>query len=257
MSEPEEILTGGNVSGPVVRIGLTVRKPWTAATPDVNALLDHLHQTGFDAAPRSLGRDPQGRQVLEYIPGRTVTAPELLSLADLSRIGRMIRDLHAATATFAPPPNAHWNVILPPDAEETICHHDLSPWNLVRDTETNRWVFIDWDNSGPGSILWDVAHAAQSFVLLKSGGNPTHDATRLKAFAHGYGLSPNQRKLLPQKLADRTRAGFRLLEQGAATGTQPWARLYAEGHGTYWKGVADYVEKYRNVWREALLSDEN
>lgn len=35
----------------------------------MDALLCHLAGTGFDGAPRSLGRDQEGRHVLEYIPG--------------------------------------------------------------------------------------------------------------------------------------------------------------------------------------------
>ena len=29
-----------------------------------------------------------------------------------------------------------------------------------------------------------------------------------------------------------------LLENAARTGAQPWARLHAEGHGTYWAASA-------------------
>jgi len=65
--EPEEILTGGNVSGEVVRVGSTVRKQATLATPAVAALLAYLNAAGFAAAPRTLGRDERGRHVLEYI----------------------------------------------------------------------------------------------------------------------------------------------------------------------------------------------
>ena len=62
------MLTGGNVAGQVVRVGDTVRKPVTSATPAVEALLRHLEAAGFAGAPRTLGRDERGRQVLEYIP---------------------------------------------------------------------------------------------------------------------------------------------------------------------------------------------
>ena len=47
-------LGGGNVSGGVVRIGDTVRRPAGPWTPAVHALLGHLHATGFPGAPRPL-----------------------------------------------------------------------------------------------------------------------------------------------------------------------------------------------------------
>jgi hypothetical protein len=59
----EERLEGGNVGG-AVRVRDTVRRsagPWT---PAVHALLAHLADKGFTGAPRPLGFDEQGREVL-------------------------------------------------------------------------------------------------------------------------------------------------------------------------------------------------
>jgi hypothetical protein len=70
VGEPaEEPLTGGNGADRMVRVGATVRKQASRTTPAVEALLRHLADAGFDGAPRGLGRDEQGRQVLEYVPG--------------------------------------------------------------------------------------------------------------------------------------------------------------------------------------------
>ena len=43
-------LDGGNVSGGVVRIGDTARRPAAPWTPAVHALLGHLHAAGFHGA---------------------------------------------------------------------------------------------------------------------------------------------------------------------------------------------------------------
>ena len=146
MNDPaEEVLYGGNVASAVVRIGATVRKPVTPATPAVEALLEHLAAEGFQAAPRTLGRDELGRQVLEYIPGVLADTVPPLSEEDLGHLGQLVRRLHDTLQTFVPPANAEWNVAIPPDREELICHNDLAPWNLVRDGD--RWVFIDWDGA--------------------------------------------------------------------------------------------------------------
>jgi len=100
----------GNVTEGVVRIGSTVRRPLGPWTDAVDALLTHLFDVGFTAAPRPLGRDEQGRQVLEYVPGDLGDDSGTYSLAGLTSIGRMLADLHQALASGgARPPAAGLN----------------------------------------------------------------------------------------------------------------------------------------------------
>ena len=63
MNGPEEqVLAGGNVGARVVRVGSTVRKPVTAATPAVEALLEYLESVGFsDGLALAITHDPAGR----------------------------------------------------------------------------------------------------------------------------------------------------------------------------------------------------
>ncbi len=251
MCDDEEALTGGNVADEVVRVGRTVRKPATAATPAVAALLQHLAVSGFEGSPRHLGLDGAGRQVLEYIPGALADRMPPLDLGELHRLGRMIRLMHDAAENFHPPPDAQWQVAIPPDREELICHHDLAPWNLVRDGD--RWVFIDWDGAGPGSRLWDLAYAAHGFAL-DHGGDPAMDGTRLRALVDGYGLDGKQRRELPALITAHVRGMYELLRRGHTTGTEPWARLWAEGHGKHWGSAADYIDHNTEVWETALMT---
>jgi len=249
-TEREQVLAGGNVSGVVVRVGETVRKqagPWT---PAVEALLGHLHAAGFGGAPRSFGLDGAGRQVLEYVPGPMAHDLPPLDAAGLYRVGELVRSFHDASEGFEPPPGARWNVVIAPDRRDLICHHDLAPWNLVLGTD--RWVFIDWDGAGPGSRLWDLAYTVAGFVPMESQGDPAADGPRVRALADGYGLSAGQRGQLPPLIAARTRAMFELLRDSARTGEQPWARLFAEGHGDYWGPAAGYIERHLETWRRAL-----
>lgn len=245
----EETLTGGNVST-VVRVGRTVRKPAGPHTPAVEAFLAHLNAAGCPGAPRTLGRDGEGRHVLEYVDGPVAHDLPPLDNAGLHRVGGLMRDLHDASEGFLPPPDARWWVVIPPDREDLICHHDLAPWNLV--LSGDRWVFIDWDGAGPGSRLWDLAYAIKAFVPLEDGGDPTADGPRIRALAAGYQLTAGQRAELPALIAAHTRGMHNLLRHSALTGEQPWARLNAEGHGAYWGAAADYIERHLADWSRAL-----
>jgi len=171
-------------------------------------------------------------------------------LAAVRRIGALIRDFHDASADFTPPADARWNVVIPADAKDLIVHHDLAPWNLVRGPD--RWTFIDWDNAGPGSRLWDLAYAAHGFVPLAPSTAADAAADRLAALAAGYRLDDGDRHRLAELLAVRIMSMYHLLEHGHRTRTQPWARLWSEGHGDTWLADADYTRHNIGLLRAAL-----
>ncbi|MEE2040043.1 phosphotransferase [Nocardiopsis sp. CT-R113] len=246
----EEPLEGGNVADVVVRVGRTVRKPWTRSSRSVMFLLDHLRRCSFEASVASFGADSQGRQVLRYHPGRMSDTLPPLTGAELRRLGGIIRRLHDLTADFRPPEEPQWDIATPDPREEVVCHYDLAPWNLVRDGEA--WTFIDWDGAGPGTRMGDLGYAAHGFVPLHAGGAPEADARRLRALADGYGCDDAQRRELPDAILHRVRGMYALLVEGSRTGAQPWARLHAEGHADHWGPAADYVERHRAVWLAAL-----
>ncbi len=176
--EHEQKLTGGNVAAGVVRIGRTVRKPWTPATPSVHAYLTAVRREGVDV-PRALGRDDRGRQIIEYVPGRLALDPDPLSLDGLARVGGLIRGIHDASATFQPGADARWDTAIATPGDELVCHNDLAPWNLI---VGERWVFIDWDGAAPSTRLWDLAYAAQAFTL-----NDPAEVPRVAAAAESDG----------------------------------------------------------------------
>jgi Ser/Thr protein kinase RdoA (MazF antagonist) len=250
-SSAEHVLEGGNGVEAVVRVGSTVRKQASASTEAVEALLNHFAEVGFSGAPLSLGRDELGRHVLEYVPGEMANTLPPLTASELHRLGAFVCELHDAAESFQPPPEPQWNVVIAPDREDFVFHHDLAPWNLVRDGQ--RWVFIDWEGAGPGSRLWDLAYVAQTFVPLCAGGDPVLDGPRLRALADGYGLDEQQRRAFPALITAHTRGMYDLLHVSSLTGAQPWARLYAEGHGDGWGPAADYVEAHLQWWTAALL----
>jgi hypothetical protein len=66
-------LGGGAMTEGVVRVGDTVRRPPRYVAQLMRDMLVHLERAGFDAAPRWLGFDEQGRDVLSWIDGETLT----------------------------------------------------------------------------------------------------------------------------------------------------------------------------------------
>jgi Ser/Thr protein kinase RdoA (MazF antagonist) len=222
----------------------------------VHALLRHLHGAGFAGAPLPLGVDAQGREVLSFVPG-TVPWPDHFELLEpeerLVRVARLIREFHDAVAGFSPPAGAAWQVLIPAEGDEIIAHNDLAPWNLVLGEA--RWAFIDWDVAAPGSRLWDLAYALHGFVPLSAGPRwqRLDRPRRLRAFVDAYGLDEARRRELVPMLGRRARSMHDFLAAGAAAGTEPWARLWRQGHGAAWHQDSEFIERRSALWESALL----
>src|SRR5512147_2728885 len=91
----EQPLAGGNTNSGVVRVGATVRRDQTAASPAVHQLLRHLEAKGFDGSPRFLGIDAEGREILSFIAGATGIPPALWHTdAPLLAAARLLRRYH-------------------------------------------------------------------------------------------------------------------------------------------------------------------
>ena len=248
MSEVEQQLSGGNASGSVVRVGGTVRKPWTWNSALVQSYLAALRSQGVDV-PRPLGRDEAGRHTVEYVEGTIALNRMPLVADDLRRVGRMVRRIHDQSEAVPIPDPVGGKMLLPIDNPDLICHNDLAPWNLVVGP---RWVFIDWDGAGPSTRLWDLAYSAQAFAMLVDGEPVESAASRLRAFVDGYDADPLLREALPCAMARRTAAMFELLRGSQETGLQPWADMYLNGHGDFWRGATAYVTQHQAAWVRAL-----
>lgn len=248
MSATEVPLSGGNATAEVVRVGDTVRKPWTRSTPDVLAFMDRVRAAGVDV-PLGSGPDEAGRQVLEFIPGESAEDLPPLSLQQLTSVGQIVRSIHDASPTYEEGSDDAWDVLLPVAGADLVCHNDLAPWNLI---VGDRWVFIDWDGAGPSTRLWDLAYSAQAFTLSDVTQAPADAAQRLRAFVDGYGADPALREGLPAAMAERAGAMHALLRDSHESGREPWGSMYGQGHGEHWLQATHYAKTHRAIWSQAL-----
>lgn len=162
VSEPEVLAGGAANRGRVVRIGDRVHRPRRKGADVAEALLQHLEAVGYEGSPRFLGHDDDGRQVLSFLPGDVYldhrppwVEDDEANARALGRIAAAVRELHEATAGFAPPPGSEPFRPLPlPGAVWN--HADVHYGNTVFDGETPIG-FIDWECCAPGSATYDPA----------------------------------------------------------------------------------------------------
>jgi thiamine kinase-like enzyme len=172
-------------------------------------LLRHLEDNDFGGAPSALGLDDQGREVLTYIDGEVgVGLPEAdaAPVKDdhwvwrddvLVHLGALVRAYHDAAATF-PWGGREWQVETRQPVE-TVCHNDLSPWNVVFRAGVPVAV-IDWESAAPGPRAWDLGYAAWRWVPFwteersRAAGLPTsveEKARRFGLLLDAYGVEPD------------------------------------------------------------------
>ncbi|MGI5171236.1 aminoglycoside phosphotransferase family protein [Spirillospora sp. CA-253888] len=233
----EEILQE-DVHRRVVRVGGTVRRPVQPWTPAVHALLLHLEAVGFPYAPRVLGFDGQGREVLSYIPGESGPSAWAKVTDDrgLDAFAALLRDYHDAVAGFAPAAGTVWAAGPgAPGDGEVVCHGDFGPWNTV--WQGGRPVgIVDWDLARPAPRLHDVAYALQYVAPFRDDAEclrwlrytePPDRRRRLERFCAAYGLAPAD-GVVDAVIAVQ-REGVELVRRLAEQGHQPQADWVAEG----------------------------
>lgn len=175
----EEPLTGGRNAAEVVRVGDTVRRETDPGSEFAARLLRYLESAGYPYAPRHLGRDERGRDILTYIPGRTTDHPGQRAAGAYARGGVMLRQLHELTAGH---PLAA--------GRECVLHGDPGPFNVIFDAGMPV-AFIDWTSCRPGDRLDDLGYMAWTWCVQSEGNVPVPDQARhLRELRDAYGPVP-------------------------------------------------------------------
>ncbi len=212
-------LEGGNVGG-AVRIGRTVRRPTGPWTPAVHRLLAHVQDEGLRGAPRVLGLDARGREVLDYLPG---TVADVLTDAQLADLTRWARELHATVEGFRD--DGPWRFFGAP-APTLVAHNDLAPYNVCFEGDRLTGVF-DWDLAGPSTPLLELAHLAWNGIPLLREVPVADVARRIELMATAYG-GPGARDLLAA-VPVRTRIAIDGIREAVARGDEQMRNLVLLG----------------------------
>jgi hypothetical protein len=264
-------LPGGDVTEGVVRVGDTVRRPVGPHSPLVHALLTHLESIGFEGAPRFLGIDGAGREVLSYVDGEVAGRPRPRWIADearLASVGRLVRAYDDAAASFISPPGAR------PDTEpggrsgippapayppELIGHVDITPENVVfRDGRA--FALIDFDLAKPATrademfntMMWwaPLSDPRDADPLLQGVDVPR----RVRILADAYGLSGPDRERIIEVAVLRTRRAWHLMKQRAQTQGGGWQRMWEEGVGDVIKRREAWLDRHATALTAALTA---
>ncbi|WP_143348210.1 phosphotransferase [Ensifer adhaerens] len=201
-------LSGGGRTAVSRRGAVVLREtgPWA---PSVHALLRHFEVAGFDGAPRVVGSgfDEAGREMLTYVEG-DILAPAPWSDEAIAELGRLMREMHDAAASFQFPQEARWRPWFgrAVGTSDIVGHCDAAPWNIVS-RDGLPVALIDWEAAGPVDRLTELAMVAWNNAQLYDDGvaamNGLSDATsrirQVRLFADGYGLAAADR----HRLADR------------------------------------------------------
>ncbi len=254
----EQILIGGmDPRWAPVRVGETVRRPAGSGNPGVTALLRHLEAVGFEGAPRHLGWDSAGREVLTWIPGDVPLPPYpgwAMTERALADLGVLIRRFHDATSSFVAPADAMWATDWAdptrsygggtqgepgrPSAQRpvVVCHNDLYPENVVF-REGRVVAFIDFAMAAPGRPLWDLAIAAELWCPL---GDPTWrdepammlDAVdRFRILCRAYALEPERADELLDVIGEERAHARANIRAEIAAENDSWVRNWATAGG--------------------------
>ena len=260
--EVEVELTGGTANrGRVVRVGGTVRRPQRPTSPSVHALLRHLEHSGFDGAPRYLGDDARGREVLSYVAGDVPVQPTpawARTDSALVSVATLLRRYHEAVADFDPSPH-RWATSVPDGYRGTLVSHNDPNLDNVVFRDGVAVALIDFDLASPGRVEWDLAAAARLWVPLE---DPRDSSTvsaeripeRLRLFADAYGLVGEQRRDMVLAVPTSHEWGYDIVREGAREGNDAYADYWERAQERFVRAQT-WFERNIEVLLDAVSED--
>lgn len=256
-----ELMPAGDVTEGVVRVGGTIRRPHQPQSFAVADYLDWLEDAGFDGAPRFLGRDAEGRDVLTFVPGQCAgSEPEVWVQSELllASVARLTRGLHEASEGFVPAAHPFPPRPVRQDPAELVCHLDITPQNIV----VRKGVavgLVDFDLASPSTALKDAFNTAMHWVPLRDpndawpGWEATDPFRRLRIFADAYGWTAEERRRLPAVGIDAVRLSYERMEHNARTLGGGWKRMWDDGVGGLIERRALWLDSHSEQLLDCLM----
>lgn len=151
-------LVGGHVTKGVVRVGSTVRRMRSSGDGFHVRLLRWLESQGFVGAPRYLGVDDRGRDVLTWVDGYVLPRDRMFSESQIFAAAQLLVSFHRCTQAF------------PGVGERFVVRHgDPKPRNMVFSGSDGVPVaLIDFDNVSVGDPMSDLAWFTWTFAVRAS-----------------------------------------------------------------------------------------
>jgi Ser/Thr protein kinase RdoA (MazF antagonist) len=230
-------LSGGLTNaGLVTRVGDVVLRPQGPTSLASRAVLEHLERVGFDGAPRFLGIDDQGREMLRFIPGEAAVEPYpdwALTDEALVSVAELLRRYHDAVAPFDPAGHT-WPEFVPPEFRGGVISHDDPNLDNVIFCGTRAVALIDFDLASPGSAVWDVACAARLWAPLRDDRDAPDQVRgrsldRLRIFVDAYGLPRPDRGRLVDALIPAHERCYRVVRSALTRGHETFGRMWRDG----------------------------
>jgi hypothetical protein len=233
-----EILLNGGLTnaGRVSRVGNTVRRPWRSTSSATWALFDHLARVGFDGAPRFLGIDNRGREILSFIPGEAAIEPHqdwALTDEALVSVAELLRRYHAAAASFDASRH-RWPDFVPPEFREGLVSHNDPNLDNVIFSGGVAVGLIDFDLASPGTAVWDVTCAARLWAPLRDERDVPEELRgrsleRLRIFVDAYGLARRDRSRVVDAAIHTHDRCYRVVRRAVDGGHETFGRMWREG----------------------------
>lgn len=272
--EDEVLLSGGDVTGRVVRVGDTVRRPMGPHSELVHEVLKHLEEADVECAPWFLGVDDQGREILTFVEGDVAGRPWPSWVADPDRgvsVARLLRRLDDALIELGLPDDTavkSW----PSGAPEPVGpvasflgHRDVTPENVVfRDDQAV--AIIDFDLLRPSSRVDEVVNLLLWWAgwMAPEDRAPVFDGVdpgeRGRLLVHAYGLSEEDREWVVRAAISAAQQSWHMMKQRAEELGGGWARMWDEGAGDQIRRregwlVAEQKSLHRAIVRDTAAED--
>jgi hypothetical protein len=256
----EVLLHGGLTNaGRVTRVGDTVRRPRRPTSAATWALLDHLERVGFDGAPRFLGVDDRGREMLSFMPGEAAIEPYgdwALTDEALVSVAELLRRYHDAAASFDAAGHA-WPDFVPPAFRDGLVSHNDPNLDNVIFMGGVAVGLIDFDLAGPGSAAWDVACAARLWAPLRDERDAPEELRgrsleRLRLFIDAYGLPRGDRSRVVEAAIHTHERCYRVVRAAVESGHEPFGRMWREGGRERAERTRRWIASHGRQMRAAL-----